>query len=195
MTDLSASVDRVAPYPRQAFLALMLAIVSTAVVFAAAAGSIPADHLPTAPRWVIDAIPHLNVGLSLLAITTITAGWRSIRHGRIDRHRALMLTATLTFAGFLILYLYRLVVLGGPAPFPGPEIAYQSVYLPFLVVHIGLAICSLPFVWYALLLGLTLPVPRLPETPHAQVGRLAATLWLIAFASGIGVYLQLYWMW
>jgi putative membrane protein len=56
----------------------------------------------------------------------------------------------------------------------------------------GLAMVSIPLVYYALLLAGTRPVNEIPATKHAKVGRVAASLWLVSFALGIVVYLLLY---
>ncbi len=168
-----------------------LTVVSLILVFSAALQAIPQDAIPTAPEWILDAIPHLNAALSALAIGTIASGVRAIRRGEITRHRRLMVTSFVLFAGFLVMYLYRVSLLG-PSSFPGPETIELYVYLPILAIHILLAISSLPFVYYALLLALTRPIHELPQTNHARVGRIAASLWTISFAGGIIIYLMLY---
>ncbi|MDJ1431649.1 DUF420 domain-containing protein [Halostagnicola sp. A-GB9-2] len=170
----------------------ILSVVSLAVVFAAAGGQIPPSVVPTAPEWLLDAIPHVNVLISLTAIGTITLGWRSIRRGEISKHRAAMLTSFGLFASFLVLYLYRLVATGGPQAFPGPETVYQFIYLPILAVHILLAVACIPFLYYALLQAIAYPLEELPQTSHARFGRIAASLWLISFSLGIVVYLLLH---
>jgi len=102
-----------------------------------------------------------------------------------------MLTSFGLFAAFLVSYLYRLILVG-TVEFPRPETVYTYVYLPFLAIHILLAIVCLPFVFYALLLAATRPYEELYHTRHAQVGFVAAVLWLISFTMGIGVYIMLY---
>lgn len=168
----------------------VLAIASLAVVFAAALGVVPAA-LPRAPDTVLSTIPHVNAAVSLLAIVTIGSGWRAIRRGRIRRHRTLMLVSFVLFGVFLALYLYK-VILEGPAPFPGPRTVYRFVYLPLLIGHVGLAMITLPLLYYVLLLGLTRPPAAIRTTLHPRVGRVAAALWLVSFALGIVVYLMLY---
>lgn len=170
----------------------VLTAVSLALVFGAVLGYIPAGLVPPAPDWVLELIPHLNVAISLAAIASISAGWYWIRAGAVEKHRLAMIAATLLFAGFLVLYLYRLILLGGPEPFPGPETVYQFVYLPLLGVHILLAIVCIPLVYYALLLAFSYSVGELRRTRHAAVGRVAASLWVISFSLGIVVYLLLH---
>lgn len=172
-------------------LAGLLSVVSLALVFSAALGAIPQSILPHAPQVVIDAIPHVNAAVSLLAIGTITYGWRSIRRGAVRRHRAAMLTSLALFGTFLVLYLYR-VGIEGPTPFPGPVSVHQFVYLPLLGIHITLAVVCVPLLYYVVLLALTRPPGEIPQTTHPRVGRVAATLWLVSFSLGVIVYLLLY---
>lgn len=168
----------------------LLSVVSLVLVFGAVLGAFEGT-LPRASGAFIDAIPHVNAVISLLAIGTIGAGWRAIRRGNIERHRALMITSLALFVTFLTGYLYR-VSLEGPAPFPGPEVVYQFVYLPVLAIHIILAIVCVPLLYYVLLLALTRPIEAIPRTNHGRIGRIAASLWLVSFTLGIVVYLLLY---
>jgi len=172
-------------------LTALLSVVSLGLVFGAVGGVIPESVLPRASDAVLDAIPHLNAVISATAIATIILGWRAISRGEVKRHRAFMLTSFGLFAAFLVGYLYRLIVVG-TVEFPGPETVYTFVYLPFLGIHILLAIVCIPFVFYALLLASTRPYTDLYDTAHARAGFVAAILWLISFAMGIGVYLMLH---
>ena len=172
---------------------IAMSFLAVGVVLMAASGQIPATWLPTPPDTVIAAIPHLNVGISLAAMAAIGSGWRAIRRGRVNHHRAAMVGATLLFTTFLILYLYRLIILGGPSPFTGPDIVYRFLYLPILTIHIVLAIVAIPLVFDAIALAITVPRHRLGATRHPRVGRLAASLWIVSFGLGITVYFLLHW--
>ena len=169
----------------------VLAILSLSPVFGAVFGAIPSAYLPRAPDAVLSAIPHVNAGISLVAIGLILNGWRWVRQGRIQPHRNAMIASTGLFAVFLVLYLYK-VVLEGPAAFPGPSPVYTSVYLPLLAIHISLAVVCIPLLYYVLLVGLTHPINQIPGTLHPRIGRIAAPLWLVSFGLGFAVYLLLY---
>lgn len=169
----------------------LLSVVSLALVFGAALQVLPVGTLPRAPAPVLAAIPHVNAVISLLALGTITAGWRAIRRGDVDLHRAMMLVSFGLFAVFLVLYLYK-VALEGPAAFPGPDAVYRFAYLPLLAIHVGLAVLCVPLLYYVLLLALTRPVGEIPRTRHRRVGRIAASLWLVSFVLGVVVYALLY---
>ncbi|MFB6206242.1 MAG: DUF420 domain-containing protein [Haloglomus sp.] len=169
----------------------LLSVVSLALVFAAALGVVPAALLPRAPDAVLDAIPPVNAAISLVAIGTIAAGWRAIRRGNVRRHARLMATSFGLFAAFLVLYLYRVALLG-PTPFSGPAAVERFVYLPVLAVHILLAIVCVPLLYYVLLVAGTRPTSDIYGSLHPRVGRVAASLWLVSFALGVVVYAMLY---
>ncbi len=172
-------------------LTAVLSVASLALVIAAVRGFVPASAVPHAPDAVLHALPTVNAALSAAAIGTIAVGWRAIRNGNVRRHKAAMLASTLLFVLFLAFYLYRIVV-EGTTGFGGPEAVYTYVYLPILIIHMGLAMVSIPLVYYALLLAGTREISEIPATNHAKVGRVAASLWLVSFALGIVVYLLLY---
>ncbi|MFT4890486.1 MAG: putative membrane protein [Halobacteriales archaeon] len=174
-------------------LTAVLTVVSLALVFAAVGRVVPAGTLPRAPAGVVDAIPHVNAAISLLAIGTIATGVRAIRRSNVVRHRRYMLASFLLFATFLVLYLYK-VALDGPTTFPGEGAVETFVYFPVLAVHILLAIVALPAVYYVLLLAYSYPIHELSTTAHPRVGRVAATLWLVSFVLGEVVYVMLYWL-
>ncbi|MES3516086.1 MAG: DUF420 domain-containing protein [Natronomonas sp.] len=171
-------------------LTALLSVVALAFVFGAALQVLPVDGLPQ-PASLLAAIPHLNAGISAVAIGTIAAGVRAVRNGRVQTHRRLMLTSFGLFSAFLVLYLYRVAV-RGPTEFTGPSVLETFVYLPVLAVHIVLAVVCVPFVFYALLLAGTHSIDELPETKHRFVGRVAASLWVISFSMGLVIYAMLY---
>lgn len=171
-------------------LTAVLSIVSLALVFGAVLGYIPDTALPRIDPLVA-VIPHVNVVISATAIVTIVGGVRAIRRRDVETHRRRMLASAGLFALFLALYLYR-ISLEGPTEFTGPDVVYQYVYLPMLAVHILFAIIAVPVVYYVLLLATTRPISALPATPHARVGKVAATLWLVSFALGISVWFMLH---
>jgi len=170
-----------------------LSVVSVAAVFAAALGMLPAWALPRS-ETLIAVVPHVNAVISVVAVGTIAVGWRAIRRGNVDRHRAAMVAAFVLFVAFLVLYFYK-VILAGPASFGGPDVVYRFVYLPILAIHVLLAVVTLPLLYYVLLLATTRPVSALPDSPHPRVGRVAASLWITSFVLGIVVYLLLYVVW
>lgn len=169
----------------------LLSLVSLALVFGAVLGAVPRSLLPRSDALVA-AVPHANAAVSAVAIVVIATGVRAIRRGQVRRHRRSMLAGLALFGTFLVLYLYR-VSLVGPTHFEGPAWIGSFVYLPLLAVHVGLAIVCVPLLYYVALLAASRPVAEISGTPHPRVGRVAVALWLVSFALGIVVYLFLYW--
>lgn len=172
-------------------VAAVVGIAALAIVFATVGGVIPNDQLPRTSDAFVDAIPDINAALSLIAIPTILYGWVAIRRDNIRRHRYAMVTGFILFTTFLGLYLYK-VALAGPTPFDGPPIIETVVYLPVLATHVLLAMACVPLLFYVLLLGVTQPIPRLRDSDHPRIGRIAAPLWMTSFALGVVVYALLY---
>ncbi|MFW5949862.1 MAG: DUF420 domain-containing protein [archaeon] len=171
-------------------LTVVLSTFSLALIVSVAGGIVPADIVPAGPQRLVGSLPHLNAAISVLALIAIGTGVRAIRRGEVETHRRRMLLAFGLFVVFLLSYLYRLV-LAGTTTFAGPTVL-EPVYYTLLAVHIGLAMVSLPLVYYVLLLAYSYDVVELPSTNHAAVGRVAAGLWSTSFALGIVVYLVLY---
>ena len=173
-------------------IAALLSLVSLALVFGAVLGAIPRSMLPRSPR-LLGVIPHLNAAISATAIGVIAVGLRAIRRHDVARHRRAMLSGLGLFAAFLVLYLYRVSILG-PSHFDGPAWIETYLYLPILGIHVLLAIVCVPLLYYVVLLALTRPVAAIPDSPHPRVGRVTAALWLASFALGLVVYAMLYWL-
>lgn len=175
---------------RARVLALVLSALALGAIFAAVGGLVPGGALPEHTQ-LVSVIPHLNAGLSAVALLTIGLGYRFIRNGDVRWHRRAMVTAFGLFAAFLILYLYKVAV-AGTTPFPGPASVYSTVYLPVLAIHILLAIICVPLLFYVLSLARLHPVRDIPATDHPRVGRVALVLWAVSFALGLVVYALLY---
>ncbi|MFC7068512.1 DUF420 domain-containing protein [Halobaculum lipolyticum] len=191
--DTSTPDDRLRGFVREHTLGVAGAVsaVALAAVFATAGGLVPSGVLPRAPTGFVAAIPTLNAAVSLAAIATITVGVRAARRRDFDTHRRFMLASTALFAAFLVMYLYR-IALVGTTDFGGPAVVERFVYFPLLGVHILLAVVCVPLVVYVLTLAATRPRADLLDTAHATVGRLAASLWVVSFALGVVVYALLY---
>ena len=170
---------------------VVLTVVSVLLVFAATLERIPEWLLPDAPSWVFDVIPHLNAALAVFALVAMAHGFMAIQRRDIRTHRRSMLLALAAFGAFLVLYLYN-VALMGPGEFPGPDHIRLYVYIPVLIIHIGLAVICLPLLYYVILLAVTRPLSAIPDTNHALVARPALVLWAISFLLGLVIYIQLH---
>ncbi len=132
-------------------------------------------------------LPSVNAALNAASATLLFLGWRAIRAGRRERHRALMLAACASSVLFLASYFTR-IALTGTHRFPGGG-ALRATYLGVLASHTLLAALTLPLAIRTLQLSLG---RRFPE--HRRVARVTLPVWLYVSITGVAVYVMLYWI-
>lgn len=129
--------------------------------------------------------PAINEAFMIISALLIATGWVYIRRGRKETHKRLMLTGAAFATAFFISYVLRTLVVGdttfsGPAHLKGP-------YQVFLQSHATLATVAAVFgiitIRRALLGRFQL---------HRRIAPWTATIWLVAAASGLVVFLLLY---
>ncbi len=168
-----------------------LAAVLTIVGYVVVVGTLYGDTgiYPKISESTVDLLAHAIAVVNAATIGCLLSGIYWIRTRRIEKHRATMIAAFALILLFLVLYLLKTggggrkeIVAGAP---------FRSVYLGTLGIHIFLSIVAVPFVLYAITLGLTRTPAELKQTAHARVGRIAVTAWLVSLALGIVAYLML----
>jgi putative membrane protein len=129
----------------------------------------------------------VNAFLNASSAVLVVLGWRAIRAGERDRHKALMLSALAVSTLFLVGYLTR-VALTGTHRFPGTG-ALRSAYLPLPGSPPGPAAGNRP------------PLGLGPHfgwkgrfDAHRRVARFALPAWLYVSVTGVMVYFMLYWV-
>jgi putative membrane protein len=127
----------------------------------------------------------VNAALNATSATLVVLGWRAIRAGDRDRHRALMLAAFASSVLFLAGYLARIALTGTHA-FPGGG-ALRVAYLVVLASHTVTAALAAPLVLRTLFLGL-----RGRFADHRRIARATLPVWLYVSATGVAVYVMLY---
>lgn len=165
----------------------VLSAVGYAVVIATFAGLLP---YPNVSLDTVNLLAHAIAAVNSVTLVCILAGWRWIRRGEVEKHRAAMLSAFSLIILFLVIYLFK-VGGGGTKEFVGPTAVRNYVYLPMLAVHLVLSIVSVPVVIYAVTLGVTHTPDELRETAHARVGRIAAGAWSLSLFLGVVAYVLL----
>ncbi len=130
-------------------------------------------------------LPHLNALLNGSCALLLTAGYLSIRGGRIQAHRYLMSSAFLVSVLFLISYLTYHAI-HGATRFQGTG-AIRSVYFFILITHTILAILIVPLILRTLYLAL-----RNRFADHKRIARWTFPLWLYVSVTGVVVYWMLY---
>ena len=133
----------------------------------------------------ISYLPHLNAILNSTSAILLIAGYRFIRHGRINAHRNCQLTAFTTSALFLISYLtYHYY--HGATRFPGQGIV-RPIYFTILITHTILAVVIVPMIMLTLYRA-----ARRDFIRHRRIARWTLPLWLYVSITGVIVYLMLY---
>lgn len=147
------------------------------------------DPYPDLSASTVDLLTHAIAVINTGALTALVAGVYYIKNDEYDKHRLAMLLAFALILLFLVVYLFR-VGGGFEKAIIAPDLA-TAVYLVMLVIHIVLSVVSVPVVLYAVLLGLTHSYSELKETRKAQIGRIAATAWILSLFLGIVTYVML----
>jgi putative membrane protein len=168
-----------------------LAAVLTVVGYVVVVGTLYGDVglYPEISESTVDLLSHAIAVVNATTILTLAAGIYWIRADEIQKHRAAMITGFALILLFLVMYLLKTggggrkeIVAGAPL---------RSLYLASLGIHIVLSVVAVPFVLYAITLGLTHTPAELRETAHARVGRIAVSAWLVSLVLGILAYLML----
>jgi len=130
-------------------------------------------------------LPALNAMLNTTAAVLLIAGYRLIRQGRRDAHRAAMTAALVVSAVFLASYLIYHAQVG--------SVKFQKtgwirpVYFTILISHTILAAFVAPMalvtVWRAW---------KGRFEKHRRLARITLPLWLYVSVTGVVVYVMLY---
>ncbi|HQR30400.1 MAG TPA: DUF420 domain-containing protein [Anaeromyxobacteraceae bacterium] len=134
-----------------------------------------------------EILPPVNASLNATSAVLLVLGWRAIRAGRRERHKALMISALSTSGLFLVGYLTR-VALTGTHRFPGQG-ALRAAYLLLLGSHTLLAAAIVPLVGFTLFHAW-----KGDFTAHRRVARYTLPAWLYVSVTGVLVYVMLYWV-
>lgn len=182
-----------ATHPRSVTAAVTVA--GYLVVGASFANLIPFPQLSTG---MVNLFSDVIAVVNSVALIVLLSGVWFVRNGRIDSHRRAMLTAFALILVFLFLYVWKqaggftksIVVHQGQflAEYAG---LVTSAYVGMLAIHIVLSVLAVPFVVHAVVLGITQPIQRLPETLHPTVGKIAVATWATSLFLGIVTYVML----
>lgn len=130
-------------------------------------------------------LPKLNAALNLASAVLLFAGWRQIRAGRREAHRACMIAALSSSVLFLASYLvYHFQV--GSVRYTGQG-PLRTLYFAILLSHTVLAVVNVPLVIVTATRALR---ERFPA--HKQVARWALPIWFYVSVTGVVIYVMLY---
>jgi len=174
---------------RPGALTAVLTVVGYVLVLGTLVGGLPI--YPEISKGTVNLLSHAIAGINTTATILLVLGWRWIRKGEVDKHRAAMGSAFALILVFLVLYLLKTGG-GGTKEIDLAMGPIKISYLAMLAIHVLLSILAVPVVLYALILGVThTPTELRNETPHKRIGRIAAGSWILSLALGVVTYLML----
>lgn len=139
----------------------------------------------------VSDIPTLNAALNATATVFILTGFVLIKLGQKDAHRAVMLTAGVVSAVFLVGYVtHKALIRGVHTPFGGEAPALRAFYYTMLITHIVLAIAIAYLVPRTFLFAL-----KGDYVAHRKWARVTFPIWLYVSVTGVLVYCFLYLWW
>lgn len=168
-------------------LAAVLTVVGYIVVIGTLYGDV--GVYPEITESTVDLLAHVIAVVNAATIVSLIAGIYWIRADEVEKHRLAMITAFALILLFLVFYLLKTGGGGRKEIVSGASL--RGVYLAMLGIHIFLSVVAVPFVLYAITLGLTHTPAELRQTAHARIGRIAVSAWLISLVLGIVAYLML----
>lgn len=133
----------------------------------------------------VQDLPALNASLNTVAGILLLVGYISIKQGKKELHKKLMISALIVSAAFLTSYLiYHYHVPSKKFPDLG---WIKTVYLIILIPHIILAAIMVPMIlktfWHAF---------RGEWEKHKKIARITFPIWMYVSITGVVVYLMLY---
>ena len=139
----------------------------------------------------INEIPTLNAALNATATVLITVGFIFIKQGKIQQHRACMLTAGVVSALFLVGYVtHKILIRGVHTPFGGEAPALRALYYTMLISHIILAISIAYLVPRTFLFAI-----KGDFVAHKRWAKFTFPIWYYVSVTGVLVYFFLYIWW
>lgn len=139
---------------------------------------------PAANASTLAFMPAVNAAFNALSATFVSLGLLAIRQRKVNRHRALMLSALGASALFLVGYLVYHYV-HGDTRFPEAN-PLRGLYLAVLGSHVVLSIAAFPMVLWTFSLALRGQYPR-----HKKWARFTYPLWLYVSITGVVVFAML----
>ncbi len=135
----------------------------------------------------LDDLPLVNSFLNGTSFLLLTVGFIAVKTKRITLHRAMMVSALLVSAVFLVLYVTHKIHVGGAhTPFQG-EGAWRMVYYTMLISHVILAMGMLPLIYMTVRRAI-----RGDFEAHKRIARWTFPIWYYVSITGVLVYCFLY---
>lgn len=135
--------------------------------------------------------PAINATLNGTSAVLLLVGRRLIAQGKHAQHRAVMISAVVTSALFLVCYLtyhalLQIYAQGAISRFQGTGWS-RPVYFSILLSHTILAVVTVPLVLVTLSRGLKERFDK-----HRTIARWTYPIWLYVSVTGVVIYFMLY---
>ncbi len=138
----------------------------------------------------IHDLPPLLATLNAIATVLITLGFIFIKQGKKESHRAMMLTAGVVSAVFLVGYVIEKILMRGMhTPFGGQGVI-RTIYYMMLISHIILAIAIAYLVPRTFLFAI-----KGDFVAHKRWAKFTFPIWYYVSVTGVLVYFFLYQWW
>lgn len=131
-------------------------------------------------------LPTINAFLNFSSFSFLILGYFQIKRGHREAHQRSMAMALIFSTVFLICYLYYHYTVGS-VPYEHQDWT-RPIYFAILIPHIILAAGMLPFIGLAVF-----SAGKGDFDKHKKWARIAWPLWVFVSATGVLVYLMLYW--
>lgn len=133
--------------------------------------------------WV-SFLPYLNCTLNSLTAVLLVLGVKAIKAGKRELHQAIMISAGIASALFLVSYLtYH--HFQGDTKFLGQGIV-RYVYFGILISHVLLSMVQVPLILGTFFLAFTKKWEK-----HKRVARITFPIWLYVSVTGVLVFIFL----
>jgi uncharacterized membrane protein YozB (DUF420 family) len=131
-------------------------------------------------------LPTINASLNAVAAVLLFFGWRAIKSGNRERHKAIMIAALVASATFLVCYLYYHFTAVGLTRYQGQGFM-RAIYFAILLSHTPLAALMTPFILAAVFFAM-----RGRFDAHTRITRWLWPVWMYVSVTGVLIYLILY---
>jgi len=134
-----------------------------------------------------DDLPLVNSILNGTSFLLLTVGFIAVKTKRINLHRAMMVSALLVSAVFLVLYVTHKIYVGGAHTAFQGQGAWRTVYYTMLISHVLLAMGMLPLIYMTVTRAI-----RGDFEAHKRIARWTFPIWYYVSITGVLVYCFLY---
>jgi putative membrane protein len=129
--------------------------------------------------------PLFHAALNFMTGLLLVTGYCLIKAGNKNAHRAVMTTAFVLSAVFLVSYVISKIS-NEPVPYPD-DAPFKAIYLFVLITHIVLSAIILPLVLYTMYFAWNKKFEK-----HKKIARWTFPIWVYVAFTGVAVYVFMF---